>query len=115
MKLLIHGRKNGYTVLYPKPTPKEFFSFASDIQSINAIITDNKYIASGTIKESNESSIIGAVTHNHFENVALILSHLLEKHDIKLLNGKILMTLTVLKLLIIWTQDLVSKKWIQLQ
>ncbi len=62
----------------------------NNIQSINAIITDNKYIASGTIKESNESSIIGAVTHNHFENVALILSHLLEKHDIKLLNGKIL-------------------------
>ncbi|MDR1182839.1 MAG: hypothetical protein LBL13_12760 [Bacteroidales bacterium] len=37
MKILIHGRKNGYTVLYPKPTPPEFYSFASDIQSINAI------------------------------------------------------------------------------
>lgn len=36
MKILIHGRKNGYTVLYPKPTPTEFYSFASDIQSINA-------------------------------------------------------------------------------
>ncbi len=36
MKILIHGRKNGYTVLYPKPTPIEFYSFASDIQSISA-------------------------------------------------------------------------------
>lgn len=36
MKILIHGRKNGYTVLYPKPTPSEFYSYASDIQSINA-------------------------------------------------------------------------------
>lgn len=36
MKLLIHGRKNGYTVLYPRPTPTEFYSFASDIQSISA-------------------------------------------------------------------------------
>ena len=36
MKILIHGRKNGYTVLYPKPTPAEFYSFASDIQSISA-------------------------------------------------------------------------------
>jgi len=36
MKILIHGRKNGYTILYPKPTPTEFYSFASDIQSISA-------------------------------------------------------------------------------
>ena len=36
MRILIHGRKNGYTVLYPKPTPTEFYSYASDIQSINA-------------------------------------------------------------------------------
>ncbi|MBE0574156.1 hypothetical protein IH575_04610 [Candidatus Dojkabacteria bacterium] len=36
MKILIHGRKNGYSVLYPKPTPIEFYSFASDIQSISA-------------------------------------------------------------------------------
>lgn len=36
IKILIHGRKNGYTVLYPKPTPIEFYSFASDIQSISA-------------------------------------------------------------------------------
>jgi len=36
MKILIHGRKNGYSVLYPKPTPTEFYSFASDIQSLNA-------------------------------------------------------------------------------
>jgi hypothetical protein len=36
MKILIHGRKNGYTILYPKPTPPEFYSFASDIQSGSA-------------------------------------------------------------------------------
>ena len=36
MKILIHGRQNGYTVLYPKPTPEVFYSFARDIQSINA-------------------------------------------------------------------------------
>lgn len=36
MKILIHGRKSGYTTLYPKPVPKEFFSFASDIQSGSA-------------------------------------------------------------------------------
>ncbi len=36
MKILVHGRKNGYTVLFPKPTPPEFYSYASDIQSISA-------------------------------------------------------------------------------
>ena len=36
MKILVHGRKDGYKVLYPKPTPPEFYSFASDIQSISA-------------------------------------------------------------------------------
>lgn len=36
MKIFIHGRKNGYTVLYPKPTPPEFYAYASDIQSISA-------------------------------------------------------------------------------
>ena len=36
MKILIHGRKNGYSILHPKPTPPEFYSFASDIQSISA-------------------------------------------------------------------------------
>lgn len=36
MQILIHGRKNGYSVLFPKPTPPEFYSFASDIQSISA-------------------------------------------------------------------------------
>jgi hypothetical protein len=36
MKILIHGRKNGYTILFPKPTPLEFYSYASDIQSISA-------------------------------------------------------------------------------
>lgn len=36
MLILIHGRKNGYSVLFPKPTPPEFYSFASDIQSISA-------------------------------------------------------------------------------
>lgn len=43
MKLLIQGRNNGYTILYPKPTPKEFYSFASDIQSINANNYDKYY------------------------------------------------------------------------
>ncbi len=36
MKILIHGRKSGYTVLFPRPTPPEFYSYASDIQSISA-------------------------------------------------------------------------------
>lgn len=36
MKIFIHGRKDGYNVLYPKPTPTEFFQFASDIQRIDA-------------------------------------------------------------------------------
>lgn len=36
MKIFIQGRKDGYKVLYPKPTPAEFYSFASDIQSISA-------------------------------------------------------------------------------
>ena len=43
MKLLIQGRNNGYIILYPKPTPKEFYSFASDIQSINANNYDKYY------------------------------------------------------------------------
>lgn len=36
MNILIQGRKDGYNVLFPNPTPKEFYSFASDIQSISA-------------------------------------------------------------------------------
>lgn len=36
MKIFIQGRKDGYNVLYPKPTPSEFFQFASDIQRIDA-------------------------------------------------------------------------------
>jgi hypothetical protein len=36
MKILIHGRKDGYNILYPQPTPNEFYAFASDIQSISA-------------------------------------------------------------------------------
>lgn len=36
MKIFIQGRKDGYNTLYPKPTPTEFFQFASDIQRIDA-------------------------------------------------------------------------------
>lgn len=36
MKIFIQGRKRGYSVLYPFPTPDEFYNFAMDIQSINA-------------------------------------------------------------------------------
>jgi hypothetical protein len=36
MKIFIQARKDGYNVLYPKPTPREFYTFASDIQSISA-------------------------------------------------------------------------------
>lgn len=36
MNIFIQGRKDGYNVLYPKPTPTEFFQFASDIQRIDA-------------------------------------------------------------------------------
>jgi len=36
MKIFIQGRKDGYNTLYPKPTPAEFFQFASDIQRIDA-------------------------------------------------------------------------------
>ena len=32
MKLFIQGRKDGYKVLYPKPTPSEFFQFAGDLR-----------------------------------------------------------------------------------
>lgn len=35
MKLLVQARKDGYNVLYPKPTPKEFFQFAGDIRRID--------------------------------------------------------------------------------
>lgn len=36
MKIFIQGRKDGYNVLYPNPTPKEFYQFAYDIQRIDA-------------------------------------------------------------------------------
>lgn len=36
MKIFIQARKDGYNVLYPKPTPQEFFIFGSDIQRIDA-------------------------------------------------------------------------------
>lgn len=36
MKIFIQGRKRGYSVLYPFPTPDEFYNFAMDVQSINA-------------------------------------------------------------------------------
>jgi hypothetical protein len=32
IKLFIQGRKDGYRVLYPKPTPTEFFQFAGDLR-----------------------------------------------------------------------------------
>jgi len=32
MKLFVQARKDGYNVLYPKPTPTEFFQFAGDIR-----------------------------------------------------------------------------------
>jgi hypothetical protein len=35
MKLLVQARKDGYNVLYPKPTPTEFFQFAGDIRRID--------------------------------------------------------------------------------
>jgi len=36
MKIFIQGRKDGYKILYPRPTPEEFFYFARDIQSASA-------------------------------------------------------------------------------
>jgi len=36
MKIFIQGRKDGYKILYPRPTPQEFFYFARDIQSASA-------------------------------------------------------------------------------
>jgi hypothetical protein len=36
MKIFIQGRKDGYNVLYPTPTPTEFYQFACDIQRIDA-------------------------------------------------------------------------------
>jgi len=36
MKIFIQARKYGYSVLYPKPTPTEFYQFAADIQSESA-------------------------------------------------------------------------------
>lgn len=36
MKIFIQGRKKGYSVLYPFPTPDEFYNFARDVQSISA-------------------------------------------------------------------------------
>ena len=36
MKIFIQGRKDGYNVLYPNPTPDEFYKFAYDIQRIDA-------------------------------------------------------------------------------
>jgi len=36
MKIFVQGRKYGFNVFYPLPTPAEFYDFAKDNQSINA-------------------------------------------------------------------------------
>lgn len=36
MKIFVQGRKYGFNVIYPLPTPAEFYDFAKDNQSINA-------------------------------------------------------------------------------
>ena len=36
MKIFIQARKDGYNVLYPRPTPTEYYQFAADIQSESA-------------------------------------------------------------------------------
>lgn len=36
MKIFIQARKDGYNILFPTPTPTEFYQFASDIQSASA-------------------------------------------------------------------------------
>ncbi len=36
MKYFVQGRKRGFSVLYPVPTPQEFYDFAMDNQSISA-------------------------------------------------------------------------------
>lgn len=43
MELLIQGRKDGYNVLFPHPTPSVFFRFASDIQSLSAS-SDSRFL-----------------------------------------------------------------------
>jgi hypothetical protein len=43
MKIFIQARKDGYNVLFPKPTPKEFYQFANDIQSASAINKETYY------------------------------------------------------------------------
>lgn len=43
MKIFIQARKNGYNILYPKPTPSEFYHFAIDLQSISARNDVNYY------------------------------------------------------------------------
>lgn len=42
MEIFVQARKDGYNVLFPKPTPKEFYKFASDLQSASAK-NDSKY------------------------------------------------------------------------
>lgn len=42
MEIFIQARKDGYNVLFPKITPKEFYKFASDLQSASAK-NDSKY------------------------------------------------------------------------
>ena len=46
MKLFIQARKDGYNILFPSPTPPEFFQFASDIQRIDAQ-NDVRYYGKG--------------------------------------------------------------------
>jgi hypothetical protein len=36
MKIFVQARKDGYNILFPTPTPREFYQFASDIQTENA-------------------------------------------------------------------------------
>jgi len=45
MKLFVQARKDGYHILYPKPTPPEFSKFAKDIRpSGNNLNLLGKYV-----------------------------------------------------------------------
>ena len=96
MKIFIQGRKKGYSVLYPFPTPDEFYNFARDVQSISA---QNKPYFYGQSVYSLASSLGGRIYSKYVLGYDVQRSNLgnisfsVFVHDSKFISGASILAL----------------------
>ncbi len=96
MKIFIQGRKKGYSVLYPFPTPDEFYNFARDVQSISA---QNKPYFLGRSIYSLASSLGGRIYSKYVLGYDVQRSNLgnisfsVFVHDSKFISGASILAL----------------------